>query len=454
MYRNAYASFITLITIILAGSMFTHADDSITADGRIIYAATSRLNTTVHVHDMSTGDDYAISNTWAGTTVCPQLSSNNLHLAFIQLPIEDGIWRHGNETLAISNVMTGEYRYIYSNGAISCPQWLENGHQLVYTVEDRVNSRTNIFRYDMNSGQNQLLAQHDSFRALQFDIARDGTLVFTEVDERRGNIYAVPAQGGQITSIVSINRQISDVMFSPDDQYVSFMGSNRQSSEYYVYDRQTGQVLLVTNEIEDSVIDLMWSPDGQAFAFRTTTMSGNDNVSDLFGTGNKTYDGDIYIYNAPTNTLQSISDTPNIAEHTPIWSPDGSRLTYYATDQTWSAIELYNAANGAVHDLTENTTANAQTTIKADWAPNNTGLAFIQNGELYVHDMLNETAQHLSRTLNPIDTFGWAGNGYNLAVQAQGTNNLRNVYVMNIFTGEMVELNGAGDNQLFLTWAN
>ena len=140
----------------------------------------------------------------------------------------------------------------------------------------------------------------------------------------------------------------------------------------YVLDQNTGITRLVYEELGTVITGLSWSPDGSIFVLsvenRTTRAGGN-----------------LYRVNIETGeTVQLTFDADNLDS---VWSPTSgliaySKVSWDARPRTYS-LHIINSDGSCDIEVPEIGSAQDPT-----WSPDGTKIAFINNGDIYVVDLV------------------------------------------------------------------
>jgi Tol biopolymer transport system component len=107
----------------------------------------------------------------------------------------------------------------------------------------------------------------------------------------------------------------SSVGWSGDGRKLVLVSDRGQHDQVYVYDLRTDRTTQVTTPGKANAIaqDAVWSPRGGTIAFVRSTGGQSD----------------LYSVRPDGTALTQLTNTPDVSEMGPDWSPDASRLVYY-----------------------------------------------------------------------------------------------------------------------------
>lgn len=139
-------------------------------------------------------------------------------------------------------------------------------------------------------------------------------VTFTAVFDNRTDIYIYDPVSRELMNLT--NTRFSEYAFNwSNTGALSYTESGNPA--------QTNDTLFVMNRIGDARLietpetllsfGVVWSPDGHTLAYFS---SHPRNISD------------IYMIRFPDATVQNLTQTDNISENNPLWSPDGEHLLY------------------------------------------------------------------------------------------------------------------------------
>ncbi|HEY6953425.1 MAG TPA: S9 family peptidase [Bacteroidota bacterium] len=86
------------------------------------------------------------------------------------------------------------------------------------------------------------------------------------------DIYVVPVTGGPLKKITDNPANDSQPLYSPDGKYVAYRAMKRpgfeaDQNQIVLYERETGKRTNITESIDYSVNDMVWSPDSRSIYF-------------------------------------------------------------------------------------------------------------------------------------------------------------------------------------------
>ena len=200
--------------------------------------------------------------------------------------------------------------------------------------------------------------------ATEFEASPDGTQVALGL---RGDIFLLPATGGEAKRLTDSPARDYDFTWSPDGRYLAFVSDRDANTDLYLLEVATGATRRLTSDPAPETSP-QFSPDGRYLAFlrgaggRMLVVmpvgGGPERVvvdSGFIGSPNWSPDGKWLAYtrralSAATNVyvrrVDGSGDEINISRWTgvnsnPVWSADGKRLLF--TSSRSGSPELYSA---------------------------------------------------------------------------------------------------------------
>ena len=249
---------------------------------------------------------------------------------------------------------------------------------------------------------------------MSLDVSPDGkTIAF----DMLGDIYTVPATGGDATNINSGLAWSMQPRFSPDGSEIAFTSDAGGGDNIWIMDADGGNPRQLTEESFRLLNNPYWSPDGQYIAARkhyTTQRS--------LGTG------EIWIYHRNGGGGVAVIERPSEQHQKelgePTFSPDG-RYIYFSLDKTPGSTFIYaQDSNGEVfeirrHDLetgkTESYVSGAGGAVRPAPSPDGKQLAFVRRirgkSALFVKDLESGAEQPVYTNLDQDLQEVWAVHG-------------------------------------------
>lgn len=203
----------------------------------------------------------------------------------------------------------------------------------------------------------------------------DGSAIAYSITSRWGNGIQVRLDEYQFTYIYSDNDQYRNPVWSPDgkqiafdySQYIGPAGTSEIFPRYSPHYACIAPYRGVQIEMGDAhclsleawgLLDPDWSPDGQQLVFTC-----NDYVH-----GIKQNDICIMVMNTLNST--NLTQTPDVFEYSPKWSPDGNKIAYQRDGDIW----VMNADGSGQTNLTEGSLGY---NISPAWSPDGSQIVFV-----------------------------------------------------------------------------
>ncbi|NJD08992.1 MAG: hypothetical protein FIB01_00625 [Gemmatimonadetes bacterium] len=195
----------------------------------------------------------------------------------------------------------------------------------------------------------------------------------------RGDIWKVPAEGGEAVALTRGPAYHFEPAWSPDGRRIALTLDAGGNLEIGVIDADGGEVARIASHARVD-IEPAWSPDGQSLYFVSARGGGLGIYRHDFATGRDTLvvargiqpavspDGKLLAYESGGLRLLDLASGESRllraeeAEYRmrPAWTPDGQSLLYVTEDRGSNDIRLIAAAGGAPVELTVETDGHEQ----------------------------------------------------------------------------------------------
>jgi Tol biopolymer transport system component len=182
---------------------------------------------------------------------------------------------------------------------------------------------------------------------MQDDADGDPTVYDAALED--SEIYVMGADGGNLTRLTE-NRHSDDIVrWNPDGTRLSFR-SNRDGDHRLYTMRTDGTDVRPLTPAGWTADSHSWSPDGSRFAF--VGGDGEDDGDGCFFAGHE--DLELYLMNADGSGAVRLTDD-ELYQQSPVWSPDGSKVAFAASNQSDYAWEIFvvNADGSGLWRLTD-----------------------------------------------------------------------------------------------------
>ncbi|MCK4722732.1 MAG: PD40 domain-containing protein, partial [Dehalococcoidia bacterium] len=148
-------------------------------------------------------------------------------------------------------------------------------------------------------------------------------IVFTsDREDDQWDIYIMEADGTNVERLTTTSVSEFQCSWSPDGRRIAYESYSYNDGIMVMNDDGSWKHLLIENETvtENELIAYLypdWSPDGSQIAFIKATVT-EEGWEDM----------DIFVMDVDGGNVIQLTDTPNVNEWVPAWSPDGTKIVY------------------------------------------------------------------------------------------------------------------------------
>ena len=268
----------------------------------------------------------------------------------------------------------------------------------------------------------------------------DTSIVFISLrsDGRNSEIYRMNPDGKRVRRLTKQPGYDSAPTWSPDGQKITFMSFRDEHrieadgiilGEIYVMNPDGTNPINLTQSPERADFSSSWSPDGKQIAFTSAEQFN-------WGPG---FRRDIWVMDADGANPINLTNHDAIDE-TPDWSPDGRRIAFQSNRNRDWEFEVIRVRNWEIYVMNPdgtnpiNLTNHLASDGSPDWSPDGRRIAFQSdrdgNSEVYV--MNANGTNPINLTNHPTKDSGpdWSPDGRRIAFQSNRDGNWE-IYIMN-----------------------
>ncbi|MEZ4731103.1 MAG: DPP IV N-terminal domain-containing protein [Caldilineaceae bacterium] len=247
--------------------------------------------------------------------------------------------------------------------------------------------KANLYAMSPRGGEMYTVAEN----AITPFCAPDGTAIaFTRRIADKSQLFVIQADGTAERQLTTEGENF-DATWSPDGRQLAFVGIRNGRQEIYTMQRDgSAQTQVTTNTLDE--FGLAWSPTADQIAF--------------FGRHPSEAIGALYLFDRQTKVLTDLTAVMHIIGQQPAWSPDGSRIAFYAFPDDENDAELYTVKPDGtdLHKLTDNIHAdfaNLANEYEPRWSPDGTQITFYadHDGDFQVY-LMNTDGSNMRRLTN------------------------------------------------------
>lgn len=280
------------------------------------------------------------------------------------------------ETLTAQNMRPGLWSPRFTAGmlaqlrSVGDPLWSPDGRYLYYPQD--FNARTDIFRFDLQSGQTlQITAETEAGGLLKIaqsalDLSSDGqTLLY--LGGKDGKLWIIPSSGGIARRLTPQGEGSQHTAsFSPDGKRVAFVAAFGDNQDIAVVATDGESWPQRVSKGDHFVFDPHWLPDGKRLVY-----AEHDNRRMPF------FETRLMLADLNTGELKTLVDGwgKNTVYSAPRPSPDGRWLAYVSNESGWNNVYVLNLESGKTQALAPAELEQGEPA----WNPDSSGVVYTVN---------------------------------------------------------------------------
>lgn len=193
-----------------------------------------------------------------------------------------------------------------------------------------------------------------------------------DTDDGRSMVRAVEPDGSGQRIVLSENSQISyeQIAFSSDGARIAYVDARDGHRGIYVADTDGSHAVRLTDGVNDSWP--AWSPDGSRIVFVSTSFEPS--IGYCYPGISVDCPTEIYVTDGDGPDVSRLTTDPGV-DFDPAWSPDGTRIAYARTPNSWTATAIHVMSPDG-NDITRVSSSSGGSDFDPAWSPNGDRIVF------------------------------------------------------------------------------
>lgn len=223
-----------------------------------------------------------------------------------------------------------------------------------------------------------------------------GSVVF--ISERDGNaeVYTMKPDGTEIKRITTTNSDESNPVWSPDGKYIAYRTQENGNGDLGVYDTETGEVAIITDNPLSEAYDIAWTSDSLNLVFTSWRENGQQ----------------IYIVGKDGENLKQVTNIPGDKTSLDIsFDNQYVAFSWYPPNAGKSHVATFNLQTLKQHDLGEG--------WGPRWSPDGKHIVFASRRDgrekFYISTADGTEIRVLADSIGRVLSFRWSPDGKRIA---------------------------------------
>jgi len=244
-----------------------------------------------------------------------------------------------------------------------------------------------------------------------------GKMAFVSNRDGNDEIYVMNSDGSDQTRLTQNPGRDFFPKWSPDGTKISFLSERGEGNGLYIMNIDGSNQKLLTSSTSEKIglgdfSWLSWSPDGKKIVFVNYASNKGSDLS---------------IISVDELNQFKLTDTPNIDEFTPSWSPNGLKIAFFREQ----GLFVIDSDGSNEVEIAKNTSWRNS----LSWSPDGSKIAFWGSGsllydEIFIADLKSSDMTQLTENNNKDMYPVWSPDGTKIAFVSSRYQGLNEIFIM------------------------
>lgn len=322
------------------------------------------------------------------STSLPSWSPDGSRLPFGTRDLETS-----NLGIVVVDVGNGDSRTLLEDAYVASPVWSPDGSRIAFVRDDAGRPLPRVSLWVMRPDESDLVELADGLDSVS-DVAWQPLRVGDPdlspgpdaLAKANGSIYyhvggedgpswieSIQPDGSRRRVVLEGDPlSFAQVAWSPDGTRIAYRNPLAEDRGIYMANSDGTEAVRLTDGANDGWPT--WSPDGTKIAFSSTRHDPNVGACTSTGDTDLGCPTDIYVMDADGSNVTRLT-TSSGSEYQPVWSPDGTRIAFTHTLETWSPTAVY-VMNADGTDARQVSSHDGGSDFAPSWSPDGSRLVF------------------------------------------------------------------------------